>query len=91
MYTCNLCDIVRQLYFDKKRHSVSNPRNGLKTEWWGSSYMAQRVKDLVLPQLWLQLGLSFHPWSGNYHMLWVQPKNNNRNKTKGSSHCGSAG
>jgi len=29
------------------------------------------LKDLVLPQLWL----GFNPWARNFHMLWVQPLN----------------
>ena len=33
--------------------------------------MAQQFKDLVLSLPWL----GFDPWPGNFHMLWVQPKN----------------
>ena len=44
--------------------------------------MAQWVKDAVLLKLWhrLKLQLGLDPWLGNFHMLWVQPKNNNKNK-----------
>ena len=39
--------------------------------------MVQWVKDLALQQLWcrLQMELRFNPWSGNFHMSQVQPKN----------------
>ena len=30
------------------------------------------LKDLVLQQLW-QLWLTLSPWTGNFHMTWVQP------------------
>ena len=40
------------------------------------SWPAQWVKDPMWPQLWrrLQLQLGFNPWSGNFHILWVQSK-----------------
>ena len=31
------------------------------------------LKDLVLLQLWSQLGLGFDPWPGNFHMLRMWP------------------
>ena len=31
--------------------------------------MAQPVKDPALLLQWLR----FHPWPGNFHMLWAQP------------------
>ena len=42
------------------------------------------VKDLALSlhQLRLLLKLIFDPWPGNFHILWVWPKNNN-NKREG--------
>ena len=33
--------------------------------------MAQWAGDLALSPLWLR----FHPWLGNFHVPWVQPKN----------------
>ena len=41
-------------------------------EIWGGGVPAvvQWVKDLALPQLWLR----FDPWSGNFLMPWVRPK-----------------
>ena len=33
--------------------------------------MVQGDKDPVLSLLWL----GFNPWSGNFYMLWVWPKN----------------
>ena len=41
----------------------------------GSLGLVQWVKDPELLQLWhrSQLWLSFDPWSGNFHMLCVQP------------------
>ena len=40
--------------------------------------MAQRIKELALLQLWhkSKLQLGFDPWSGNFHMLQIWPKNN---------------
>ena len=37
-------------------------------------------KDLALPQLWCrwQLQLGFDPWPGNFHMLWVWQKENEK-------------
>lgn len=32
--------------------------------------MAQWVKDQMLTLLWQE----FDPWSGDFHMLWLQPK-----------------
>ena len=42
----------------------------------GSSLAAQRVKDLVLPLLWLWslLWHDFNPWPRNFHMPQAQPK-----------------
>ena len=41
----------------------------------GFDSLAQRsgLKGLVLLKLWCrsQLQLGFHPWPGNFHMLWV--------------------
>ena len=44
---------------------------------------SQWVKNLVLLQLWqkLQLCLRFSPWPGNFHVLWVQPKQTNKEET----------
>ena len=40
--------------------------------------LAQWSKDLVWQQLWhkSQLQLRFDPWTRNFHMPWVQPKEN---------------
>ena len=40
--------------------------------------MAQRVKDPMLSLLWLW----FHPWSGNFCILWVWQK---KNKTQNNN------
>ena len=42
--------------------------------------VAQQVKDMAWPQLWLRshLWLRFNPWPGNFHMLWVQPTKQNK-------------
>ena len=42
-----------------------------------SSLVVQQVKDLalLLQQLGLLLRWALDPWPGNFHMLWVQPKN----------------
>ena len=39
--------------------------------------MAQWVEDqaLLLPWLWLQLWHGFNPWTGNFCLPWVWPKN----------------
>ena len=44
--------------------------------------MVQPVKDLVLSlqQFGLLLWLRFILWSGNFHMLWVQPKKKKKKK-----------
>ena len=55
--------------------------------------MAQRVKELVLPQLWCrsQLLRGFSPWPGNFHMLRVGPahtgKLGERQKQESHSRC----
>ena len=38
--------------------------------------MTQGVKDPALPLLWLRslLWHRFHPWPGQFHMLWMCPK-----------------
>ena len=43
----------------------------------GSSQVAQQVKDLALSLLWHQ----FDPWPGNFCMLWVWPKQKQKQKT----------
>ena len=54
----------------------------LKTVWFWSSLVVQPVKDLVLSlqQFGLLLWLRFNLWSGNFHMLWVQPKKKKEKK-----------
>ena len=54
------------------------------------SGLAQWVKDPVLLQLWhrLQMWLGFRSWPRNFHMLWVQPRKENKTKNslKASPH-----
>ena len=46
--------------------------------------MAQRVKELALSLLWLRLQLwcGFNPWPWNFCILWVQPKQINKQTNK---------
>ena len=48
----------------------------LKTDFFWSSLVAQRVKDLVLLMLWLQSQLwhRFHHWPRNFCMPQTRPK-----------------
>ena len=50
--------------------------------------MVQWVKDPTLLQLWhqSQLWLTFSPWPRNFHMLWVWPKKNQKEKRKERKH-----
>ena len=50
----------------------------------GVPAVAQWVKDLALPQLWYrsQLYLTFSPWPGNFHRLWVQLKKGKKKERK---------
>ena len=50
---------------------------------YGSSLVAQWVKDLVLSlqQLRSLLWCGFHPWPRNFCMLWVQPKKQTNKQT----------
>ena len=47
-----------------------------------SSHCGTEVKDPALPQLWCrsQLQLRCDPWSRNFHVPWVQPKEINEKK-----------
>ena len=44
--------------------------------WWGSSLVAQQVKDLTLSLLWLEalLWLGFDPWPRNFHVRLKKKK-----------------
>ena len=61
-----------QIWVNFLQEAVSNV---IKSTGLGVPAMAQRVKDLALPQLWGRslLWFGFDPWPGNFHMLQVQP------------------
>ena len=70
----------------EKVNAMSNGKQCCKHFMWSiglankdadmrSSFVAQWVKDLALPQLWYKLEVQrrFDPWVGNFYMPQVQP------------------
>ena len=69
-------ELPEPLYFDEGPNFTFFPQNysltltlELKKDW-GSSQVAQWVKDLVLSLLWHR----FDPWPGNFYMPWPKEK-----------------
>ena len=62
-------------------HLIGIKGNVTLKEVIGSSLVAQQVKGLAWPLLWLSdyCGNGFNPWPGNFHVLWARPQ---RLKTK---------
>ena len=62
--------------------NLKNNTNELnyKTET-GSAPVVQRVKDLVLPQLWC----GFNSWPGNFHMIQKEKKKQTNKQTERDS------
>ena len=54
----------------EKRVRGENVGIGIRTTWVQTSFMELWVKDPALPLQWPR----FDPWPGNFHMLWVWPK-----------------
>ena len=52
--------------------------------------MAQWLKDITLSLQWLRLLLwhEFHPWPGNFHMLWAWSKKREEKKSLSSPFLG---
>ena len=86
------CYFIFGLFFPCRFHATSSSTTCCTTTYYPTSstnmwvfylknflgvpFVAQWVKDLVLPQLWCrsQLWLEFSPWPRNFHMLPVWPK-----------------